>query len=161
MRTCYFFTFIYTNDLLKFWSSIFFLKIRNVIIVQAFFRAVKIDFKMVVVGVGDMEHWKVFSTTMIGWQDKYSNFRRPRMAKAIILTFGKTLDLSCFDLALKPFLFCLCCNLRPPRFCRPCRYLYFPVPWPGPCSGRNLYLTALLQFVFSGPCSQFVFTSPC
>ena len=57
---------------------------------------------------GAMEHWKVLSATMVGRQEKVSNSRRSRMAKAIIFwPWWQPFDSFCFEtlsfLPLSPF----------------------------------------------------------
>ena len=45
-----------------------------------------------------MEHWKVLSATMAGWQEKYLNSRRCRMAKtATFWPWGQSFNSFCFE----------------------------------------------------------------
>ena len=67
-------------------------------------RAGKMDFK---VG-GAMEHWKVLSDTMAGWQERFSNSRCSRMANTIIFwPWWQPFNSFCFEtlsfLPLSPF----------------------------------------------------------
>ena len=80
-----------------------------------------------------MEHWKVLSATMVGWQEKFSNSTRSRMAKTIIFwPWWQSFNSFCFEtpslLPLSPFfLFAMQKSgepwtpaPQPPRCRRPC-----------------------------------------